>query len=139
LAALERLLETVAEHTLLLDRLRGRWNPGDIVVVYAVLHALQVHAQATLDYIMHVCALLGYSEPTPIRCSRRLSREGLLGGEEAELIARMARFRNIIVHEYGSIDLSRVEHILRSRGYRSVLPVLEKLHRTLEERGLTDP
>ena len=139
MAALERLLELVAEHTAFLDEMRGRWNPRDKIIVYAVLHALQLHAQAAIDYLLHACALLGLAAPTPTSCVARLAEEGLLGGHEADILKRMIRFRNIIVHEYGRVDLARVEGVLRSRGYARILAILKELHEALAERGVADP
>ncbi|MCU7787575.1 DUF86 domain-containing protein [Pyrobaculum sp. 3827-6] len=48
---------------------------------------------------------------------------------------KMIRFRNIVVHQYGAIDVEKVEKILASRGYREELRILTTLHTKLKERG----
>ena len=108
-------------------------------MVYAVLHALQVPAQAAIDFVMHSCALLGITTPTPIRCARELYKRGLLSEDEADLLARLVRFRNIVVHEYGDVDLDRVERVLEGRSYVRVLEVLSTLYGKLKNMGLADP
>jgi uncharacterized protein YutE (UPF0331/DUF86 family) len=56
----KRILELIALHTDLLERIRGeeiKWD--DILELYAVLHTLQIHAQAVIDYLLHTCAITG--------------------------------------------------------------------------------
>ena len=56
-----RLLEVIATHTELLDRMRNQGvNWDNVINLYAVLHALQVHAQAIIDYLLQTCALRVY-------------------------------------------------------------------------------
>jgi len=59
--------------------------------------------------------------------------------DEANLLKKMIRFRNILVHEYGSIDIERVKNILKERGYVKVLEMVKKIHEVLKTRGLIDP
>ncbi|WP_243668520.1 DUF86 domain-containing protein [Vulcanisaeta sp. JCM 16161] len=111
-----RLLEVIALHVELLDRMRNQGiNYDDIINLYAVLHALQVHAQAIIDYLLYTCALMGISSETPIHCIDELSRTGLISNDNADLLRRIVRFRNIVVHEYGAIDIERVRGIVESR------------------------
>mgnify|MGYP001626278879 CR=1 FL=1 len=136
----KRLLELVAAHTDFLEKIRERrvnWN--DVFELYAVLHALQVHAQAVIDYLLHACAAVGISSETPIRCVEELKRRGLIQAEDAEFLKRVVRFRNVLVHEYTSIDVERVKKAMETRGYVRVLDIVRELHKKLEERGLLDP
>ncbi len=136
----EKLLEKIYEHVALLDEARKRrLHMGDMLGLYAVLHALQVHAQAVIDYLLHTCAVLGVSVETPIRCTQRLEEEGLLEAEEAALLRRLVRFRNLVVHEYGSIDVERVRRIMEARGYLDAAEAVRQLHERLRARGLLDP
>ena len=135
-----RLLEIIASHTELLDKLRSRginWN--DLVDLYAVLHVLQVHAQAMIDYLLHTCALMGISAETPIHCIDELGRSGFITQGDAELLRRVVRFRNLVVHEYGAIDVVRVRGIVESRGYAMVLGIIRNLHDRLRSMGVVDP
>jgi len=136
----DRLIEAVAAHVKLLDEAVDRGVALDNVFeLYGVLHALQIHAQAAMDYLLHTCSILGRSVETPLRCVDVLHREGLLGEQDARLLKKMIRFRNIVVHQYGAIDVEKVEKILASRGYREVLRILTTLHTKLKERGAADP
>lgn len=83
---------------------------------YAVLHALQLAIEASIDIATHICAAddLGipssYSEAFDL-----LERAGLLDAPLADDLRRMARFRNRIVHFYAQVDLRSVYHILKTR------------------------
>ncbi len=94
---LEKLVETIADHTAKLDELADEqldltnWRN-----LYLVLHTLQVHAQATIDFPLHTCSLLGIAAPTPIACINKLKARGYLEEEEAETLKKMARFKNIV-------------------------------------------
>ncbi len=112
-----RLLEVIAVHTELLDKMRSRgihWD--DVIDLYAVLHALQVHAQAIIDYLLHTCALVGISAETPIHYIDELSRSNMISRGDVDLLKRIVRFRNIVVHEYGAIDMERVRGHCRIAG-----------------------
>ncbi|WP_258870221.1 hypothetical protein [Pyrobaculum aerophilum] len=53
------LIEIIVAHTELLDRaLRSGVNLDDVFELYAVIHALQIHAQASIDYLLYTCAVL---------------------------------------------------------------------------------
>ena len=137
---LERLLETIARHVEILDEARRRgidWS--DTLSFYAILHALQVHAQAVIDYPLHTCSLLGESVETPISCIGRLERRKLLDAESASVLRRLVRFRNIVVHEYSSIDVGRVRRVVEGRGYHRVLEIIHRLHSRLAREGRADP
>jgi len=58
-----------------------------------------------------------------------------MSGEDLTLFRRVLGFRNVVVHEYVSIDLGLVERVLRSREYRRVLELAEKVFRELAKRG----
>ncbi len=136
----KRLLELIASHTDLLERIRGkeiRWN--DILELYAVLHILQIHAQAAIDYLLHTCAITGISSETPIRCIEELKIRGMIRSEDAEFMKRVVRFRNILVHEYTSIDIERVKRAIETQGYVRVLQIINELQKKLEKSGLLDP
>ena len=79
--------------------------------LYAGLHAL--HAQAVIDYLLRACSLLGTSVETPMTCVQALQQRGLLECDEADTLRRLIRFRNIVVHQYGSIDVERVKRVVR--------------------------
>jgi len=136
----KRLLELIASHTDLLERIREKeikWN--NILELYAVLYTLQIHAQAVIDYLLHTCAITGVSSETPIRCIEELKIRGMIRSEDAEFMKRIVRFRNILVHEYTSIDVERVKRAIETRGYIRALQIINELQKKLEESGLIDP
>ncbi len=136
----ERLLEHILRHVDILDTAVERgvdWS--DILQVYSVLHALQVHAQAIIDYLLHTCAALKISAETPIRCIEELESRGMIRSGEADELKKLVRFRNVVVHGYSSIDIGRVRNVLESRGYRRVSKYIVELHRLLEKEGAKDP
>lgn len=136
----ERLLEHISRHIDILDdAMRRGIDWSDILQVYSVLHALQIHAQAIIDYLLHTCATLKIPVETPITCVEELEKKGFLGAHEARDLKRLVRFRNLIVHEYSSIDLERVKKVVYTRGYRRVFEVILKLHERLEKEKLLDP
>ena len=83
---------------------------------YAVLHALQLVIEATVDIATHICAAddLGipgsYAEAFDL-----LERSGIIDGPLADDLRQMARFRNRIVHLYAQVDLPTVYHLVQER------------------------
>jgi len=83
---------------------------------YAVLHALQLALEASVEIATHICAADGLGVPASYaEAFGLLERAGVVDGPLAEDLKRMARFRNRIVHFYGDVDLSEVYAILQQR------------------------
>lgn len=62
----DRLIETIASHASIVEEAANRgidWS--ETLQLYAVLHALQVHAQAVIDYLLHTCPPLRVITETP--------------------------------------------------------------------------
>ncbi len=136
----EKLLETIISHSNIIDEAVKRgidWS--DTLQLYAVIHTLQIHAQAVIDYILHTCSILGVGVETPILCIAELRRRGLVSSEEEELLKRLVRFRNIVVHGYTTVDVNRVKAIVESKGYWSATRIVSKIQAELEKRNLLDP
>ena len=92
-----------------------------------------------IDYLLHTpCALMGISAETPIHCIDELGRSGLIGRDDAGLLRRVVGFGNLVVHEYGVIDVVRVRGIIESRGYAMVLSITKNLHDGLQSMGVID-
>ena len=72
-------------------------------------------------------------------CIYELERIGLIKEDDADLLRKLVRFRNIVVHEYGSIDVRRVMNIIDSQGYKRAYVIIKDLHKKLEESKLFDP
>ena len=83
---------------------------------YAVLHALQLAIEGTVDIATHICAADDLGIPSSYaEAFDLLEKAGVLDAALAEDLRRMARFRNLVVHLYAHIDLSAVYRILRER------------------------
>jgi len=54
-------------------------------------------------------------------------------------LRKLVRFRNIVVYEYGSIDVRHVMNIIDSQGYKKAYVIIKDLHEKLEESKLLDP
>lgn len=82
--------------------------------IQASKHTLQEAIEACLDIANHIIAAkgLGRSE-TYSGMFQRLAKGGILEGELADRLGDMARFRNLLVHQYAEIDNRRVHEILR--------------------------
>lgn len=81
-----------------------------------VEHTLQVAIQAAQDVASHIIADERLGEP---RTNRELftliARGGWISADDADVLGRMAGFRNILVHGYGDLDLALVRDVLENR------------------------
>ncbi len=83
---------------------------------YAVLHALQLAIEASVEIATHISAADGLGVPSSYaEAFALLERAGIVDGPLADDLKRMARFRNRIVHFYGDVDLLEVYAILQQR------------------------
>lgn len=83
---------------------------------YAVLHALQLAIEASVDIATHICAADNLGIPSSYaEAFDLIEKAGIIDGSLAEALRGMARFRNRIVHFYGEIDLQLVYGLLSKR------------------------
>lgn len=77
--------------------------------------------QAALDVASHVVAEAGYREPEDYGdLFVILGEEGVLSSSTAEDMVEMAGFRNVLAHEYASIDDERVyQHLQDLERFRT--------------------
>lgn len=76
---------------------------------YAVLHALQLAIEASVEIATHICAADNLGVPSSYaEAFDLLQTAGIVDEQLAADLRRMARFRNRIVHFYGHIDLRLV-------------------------------
>ena len=85
------------------------------------------------------CSMLRISSETPIHCIYELERIGLIKEVDADLLRELVSFRNIVVYEYGSIDVRRVMNTIDSQGYKRAYVIIKDLHKKLEESKSFDP
>lgn len=99
---------------------------ADDLAVSAAKYKLLVAMEAALDLCNHVCAKrLAKAPGSYADCFRLLADGGVLSEETARQMIPMARFRNLLVHQYGQVDDRRLHSIL--------LTTLDDFNRYLEE------
>jgi len=82
---------------------------------YAVLHAVQLAIEASVEIATHICVADNLGIPSSyVDAFDMLEKASIVDGTLAEELRGMARFRNRIVHFYGEIDLRRVYRLLQS-------------------------
>jgi uncharacterized protein YutE (UPF0331/DUF86 family) len=80
-----------------------------------VAHTLQLAVQAALDTASHIVSDDRLGEPqTNEELFTLLERHGWIAPTLAAELRSMARFRNLLVHDYARIDLEKVEDIVRN-------------------------
>ena len=83
---------------------------------YAVLHALQLAIEASVEIATHICAADNLGIPSSYaEAFDLIEKAGIVNSAVAEDLRGMARFRNRIVHFYGEVDLRLVYRPLRDR------------------------
>lgn len=82
----------------------------------AVERSLHVAVEACLDIGRRLIALEGFRYPENNQdIFRVLAEEGVVSADLLPTLQEMARFRNLIVHDYARIDDARVYGILKKR------------------------
>jgi len=87
----------------------------DLDLAWAVEHGLQLSIQVVLDIGTHILAEEGIIVDEYGDVFSELTKLRVLPGEFARDIVGMAGLRNILVHEYGKVDMERVAAILQNR------------------------
>ncbi len=80
---------------------------------YVVLHAMQLAIQAAIDLAAHIVTDEGWG--VPVRSGQAfaiLADNKVLTATLAAHLRSMSSFRNLIVHEYGALDLNIVYKLL---------------------------
>ena len=79
-----------------------------------IIHNLQLAIQGCIDIASHVISDEGWLVPdTLIGLFDILMKHKILPQDLNDRLKKMVGFRNIIVHEYGTIDLDKVYKILK--------------------------
>jgi uncharacterized protein YutE (UPF0331/DUF86 family) len=110
LADLDQYLLQLGEYRdISVEQYRGDWKSQRIIE-----RTLQLAIEACLDVTSHIIADRGLRVPATYAEAFDVLREATLIDEKLrETMVRMAKFRNVIVHEYARIDPEIVVRILR--------------------------
>ena len=111
---IERIDETLKRliqiKELSLDDFLNDWKSQD-----AALHNLQIVIEGCLDIGNHLLSSIGSKAPESyVQIVEILVSEKILPSDFAETAKNMAKFRNLIVHEYLHIDIEKVYSFLLS-------------------------
>ncbi len=88
----------------------------DVRLRRAVERSLQVAVEACLDIARRIIAVEGFRYPENNQDAFRvLIEEKIVPTQLLDTLQEMARFRNLIVHDYAKIDDARVYGILKQR------------------------
>jgi uncharacterized protein YutE (UPF0331/DUF86 family) len=87
---------------------------GDAVLRAAVERWLQIAVEACIDVADHVIASEGWTPPESARAAfASLATHGKLPADLAKKLGDAAALRNILVHDYVSVDLRRLAAAVR--------------------------
>jgi len=110
LAELEEYLGQIREYTnITIERYSSDWKIQRIIE-----RTLQIMIETCADIAGHIISDRGYRIPKSYADTFKvLQEENILEKELFETMEKMAKFRNIVVHNYGNIDASIVVNILK--------------------------
>ena len=77
------------------------------------MHNLQLAIQGCVDMASHIISDAGWTVPATLaEFFDVLAEHKIISWELGERLSKMAGFRNIIIHEYETIDFKKVYNIL---------------------------
>ncbi len=81
----------------------------DLTIYYSLEHILQISIQIILDLSAHVLAEIYHENPSSYaEIIEALGKNKVIDGEFASSQLEMARFRNVLIHNYDSVDKEKV-------------------------------
>ena len=114
----EQLLKAVRERLALLEQYNTPAFAGwerDPVRVAAAEHFLQVAIQAVIDICAHMTSERGLNgDATDATVVRRWADVFASPPDLAQALAKMVGFRNVLVHEYGDVNVSQLALVVSS-------------------------
>lgn len=119
-----------------LKRAREEFNAdpqfSDHTHIDAMLLNIERACQAAIDLAMHLCARerLGTAQSNADSFIR-LSEAGLITQATGKEMIAMSGFRNIAIHQYQSIDMNIVHHIITEK-YHSFITFCKELGLNIE-------
>ena len=111
LAELELYLQQIREYEhISVDDYRSDWKTQRIIE-----RTLQLMIEICMDIANHIIADKQLPVPTSYaNAFEILQQAGLISRQLMEITANMAKFRNILVHQYADVDATMVVAILHS-------------------------
>lgn len=111
LQRLEEYLKGLREHQKVTE---DELENSDVLLTY-VERKLQLAAQACIDLGNHLISHFGFETPKDYKeIFEILAKEGVISKNLCSNMKKIAGFRNILVHDYLSIDVRKVAEVLSS-------------------------
>ncbi|WP_258359178.1 type VII toxin-antitoxin system HepT family RNase toxin [Moorella sulfitireducens] len=114
-AVINRKLQQLESYLTQLEKYKHIKAPDlekNIELAWIVEHGLQLSIQVVLDIGTHILAEEGIIVDEYSNIFDELAGLGVLPEKFARDISGMAGFRNILVHEYGTVDLEKVADVM---------------------------
>ena len=104
LQRLEEYLKSLREHRKVTQ---DELEDSDVLLTY-VERKLQLAAQVSIDLGNHLIAYFGFETPKDYKdIFEILAKEGVISKDLSSNMKKIAGFRNILVHDYLSIDVGK--------------------------------
>ncbi|MFP3164219.1 MAG: HepT-like ribonuclease domain-containing protein [Acidianus hospitalis] len=126
MAILDKLLESLKDYTSKLDE-ANNVDLDSWFNLFAILHLLQVQAQSFIDLVQTLLSNMGISSQGYRDSIRKLYEKNLITAEERDFLISVVGFRNIIVHEYATVNPIFVKKIMENKEYRRLLEIAYNL------------
>ena len=109
LQRLEEYLKSLKEHEKVT---KDELENSDVLLTY-VERKLQLAAQACIDLGNHLISHFGFETPKDYgEIFEILAKEGVISKDLCSNMKKISGFRNILVHDYLSIDIGKVAEVL---------------------------
>lgn len=83
---------------------------------WAICHGLQLSIQTLIDIGNHILAAIGENQIEEyVDIIDKLGERNIIPSEFAQSIRGMAGLRNILVHEYASLDIKKIYDIVQNQ------------------------
>ncbi|BFI74763.1 DUF86 domain-containing protein [Sulfurisphaera ohwakuensis] len=134
MAVLDRLFKNLEDITTKLDEIVEKgydlnyWRDQ-----MAILHGLQIQAQIVLGILQRLLSNMGMSAEGYRDSVKKLREKGIINNAEEKLLNAVEGFRNIVVHEYGEVDLETIDEILGNREYRRLFKLVLEIKQRTED------
>jgi uncharacterized protein YutE (UPF0331/DUF86 family) len=111
LQRLEEYVKSLREHQKVTQ---DELESSDVLLTY-VERKLHLAAQASIDLGNHLISYFGFETPKDYKeIFEILAKEGVISKSLSSNMKKIAGFRNILVHDYLSIDVGKIAEVLNS-------------------------
>ena len=113
--------------------------PSSLENQWKVFHGLQLSIQIVIDVGNHILAAIGESQIEDYTdIIDKLGERNIISAEFAQSIRGMVGLRNILIHEYSSIDLNKVYDVLQNKlddFYKFIEYIEDYLNKKIEKQN----